>query len=106
MISLSLSSRARFASLETATVIISLPSSVPPREKAITRGLAAATAFMYFSMSAVWCRMFGAPMTSPRIEAGVGTESEAGRWSTSSVRKNFSEVYSRIFLVYSSSCFC
>jgi hypothetical protein len=36
----------------------------------------------------------------------VGTLSEAGKWSTNSVRKNGSVVYWRILAVYPSSFFC
>jgi hypothetical protein len=43
----------------------------------------------------------GVPITYPRIFSGDGTLSENGRWSTSSVRKNFSVVYCLIFAVYS-----
>src|SRR5512135_3290216 len=40
---------------------------------------------------------------SPSTALGVGTVFEAGRYSTTGERKNFSVVYSLIFLVYSSS---
>ena len=42
-------------------------------------------------------------MAYPSTFSGVGTLSEAGRWSTSSVRKNGSVVYWRILAVYPSS---
>src|ERR1035441_6562291 len=45
-------------------------------------------------------------MGYPSTFSGVGTVSEAGRWSTSSVRKYFSVVYCRILAVYPSSFFC
>src|ERR1035441_10016912 len=47
--------------------------------------------------------MPGAPAISPSTAWGVGTVLEAGRESVSGELKNVSVVYSRIFLVYSSS---
>src|SRR4030095_5295782 len=57
-------------------------------------------------MSFVYVSLSGVPITYPRIFSGDGTLSENGRWSTSSVRKNFSVVYSLIFAVYSSWMAC
>src|SRR5262245_15269570 len=42
----------------------------------------------------------------PKNLSGVGTTSDAGRWSTSSVITRGSAVYSLIFAVYSASIFC